>query len=367
MISAKPRLAILVNIVAPYRIPIYQALSKGFELVVYYSGYERDRKTWVDLSVGIPVRKVWGVTLVFPQKRKGKVFGLRHFHINPGYFTELIKFKPDAIITNEMGFRSTVALVYGYLFRKPVWVWWGGTLHTEKSIHWVKKLWRKLFIRFVQRWISYGETSTEYLLSLGVPRSKILQVQNCVDETVFSQKVDPLFHLTPRPVLLYVGQLIGRKGLDLLLEAAARVQKKGHIFSLALVGDGPDENRLKEKAKMLRLENIYFLPGQKPSLMPAVYRSGDVLIFPSLEDVWGLVVNEALWSGLPVISSIYAGCTKEIVPPENWFDPLDPGSFDTALEKAIQGKIAQPDTSPLLSCHKVAEMIAEDLKSLLSQ
>lgn len=364
------RVALLVNIVAPYRVKIYRTLAEHFDVGVFVSGIEKNRSTWRGVEnelEGLTVKRVWGITLAIPRRHRDGLFDRWYLHLNPGYLQDLIRFAPDAIISNEMGFRSLMALLYGFLFRKPVWVWWGGTLHTERNIGIVKRVLRKLFARLVPRWISYGSTSTEYLFSLGIPNDKILQIQNCVDENIFKNHSLPAFSLTPRPVLLYAGQLIGRKGVDLLLESAARLQKKGLIFTLVLVGSGPEKERLEAKAYSLGLHNVHFFPPRRPEEMPAVYRSADVLVFPTLEDVWGLVVNEAMLSGLPVISSIYAGCTSEIVPPENTFDPLIPESFDSAMERAVTGKIAPPDISKIIPCEVVANMIAEDIRRHVSK
>lgn len=362
----RPRLAILVNIIAPYRLPIYRFLAQRFETQVFFSGRESNREMWGRMAQGgFSVKRARGLSISLPQRGERGVYDWRYLHVNPGYLTELLRFRPDAIISNEMGFRSLVALLYAKAFRRPLWVWWGGTLHTERFIGRLKILWRKFFSRWVPRWISYGKTSTEYLLHLGVPRERILEIQNCVDEKLFTRPVPPMYAFSPKPVLLYVGQFIGRKGVDLLLESAQRLQAKGYKFTLLLLGGGPDKERLEHKARELRLSNVHFLPPEKPESMPRVYRSADVLVFPTLEDVWGLVVNEALWSGIPVIASIYAGCTSEILPPENRFDPLNPDTFDAALERAIQGDIALPDISLLLPCEKVAEMIAEDIQKVL--
>src|SRR5215472_15436943 len=90
-------------------------------------------------------------------------------HIEPGYIPELVRERPDAVITDEMGFRTLVGLAYGTCFHKPVWVWWGGTCHTERRVGWFRKVLRAVIARWAKRWISYGQTSTEYLLTLGVP------------------------------------------------------------------------------------------------------------------------------------------------------------------------------------------------------
>jgi glycosyltransferase involved in cell wall biosynthesis len=367
----KRRIALMLNILAPYRIPLVRRLADNFWLRLMLSGEERNRAVWDEhirsklAELQIESERVWGLTFAIPRLFKGKLFDHRYVHINPGYLRALLRFRPDGVITNEMGFRSAVAVLYGYLFRKPVWVWWGGTLHTERAIGPIKRLWRKIFAKVVRRWISYGCTSTEYLLSLGVPRERILQIQNCVDERLFVEQHSPALQIEPKPVLLYVGQLIKRKGVDLLLIAAAKVQAKGHQFSLLIVGSGPEQANLESLAKQLGLKNVLFLKERVPSEMPGIYRSADVLVFPTLEDVWGLVVNEALWSGLPALVSKYAGCAPELVPETNVFDPLWPEDFEAALERAVRREIAPPDLCRLIPCEKVAEMLILDIKAEL--
>jgi len=371
---SRKRVALMLNIIAPYRLPLIKELAKHFHVRVMVSKTEDNRAQLWDTYVvqelqklSIEWEKVWGITIILPRFRRGERFDQRYIHINPGYFLSLFRFHPDVIITLEMGFRSIVALLYGFLFHKPVWVWWGGTLHTESSIGFIKRNWRKIFVKIVSRWISYGQLSTEYLLSLGVPREKILQIQNCIDESLFRVKYVKSLQIEPRPVLLYVGQLVKRKGIDLLLQAASKVQQKGLKFSLMLVGSGPEEETLKEMAQELGLSNIYFFRGKSYSEIPSIYKNADVLVLPTLEDVWGIVVNEALWSGLPVLVSRYAGCATEIVPETNIFDPLSPEEFESALERAIRGEIAPPDLSRLFTCNEVASLIIEDIKKTINE
>lgn len=242
----------------------------------------------------------------------------------------------------------------------------GGTSHTERGRVTVKRLIRKFLARRVPRWISYGRTSTAYLTSLGVPRDRILQVQNCIDETHFSVEVQPLLELHPKPVILYVGQMVARKGVDRLIEAAASIQREGLQFSLLLVGDGPESERLKRYADELGLTHVYFLPTQPYEVMPSVYRSADCLVFPTLEDVWGLVVNEALWSGIPVACSIYAGCAEELVPERNRFDPINHQDFVRVMRMAVNRELVPPDTSRLLPSAVVAQMIQDDIARVLA-
>ncbi|HZN97923.1 MAG TPA: glycosyltransferase family 4 protein, partial [Gemmatimonadales bacterium] len=293
------------------------------------------------------------------------VLDSRYLHLNPGYLTDLLRLRPDAIITTEMGFRSLVALAYGQMFRRPVWVWWGGTCHTERGIGKIKRAFRRRFVPRVRRWLSYGATSTEYLASLGADPERVVELQNCVPEIQYTEAVTPALQLSPRPVVLCAGRLVPGKGVDLLLHAAHRAQAEGRMFSLLIVGDGPERQSLEQAAVDLALANVHFRGACPAEDMAAVYRSADVLVFPTLDDVWGLVVNEALWSGLPALVSVYAGCAREIVPRENTFDPLDPTDFASKLLRAIDRELSPPDLSRLRRLSEVSDRIVKELRASL--
>jgi glycosyltransferase involved in cell wall biosynthesis len=364
----RPKLAILTNLLAPYRVPIFQRLAERFEVSVLLSGKEGNRDQWRDLERevhGFRVKRATGFTWSWIRREQGTVLDTRYLHVNPGLLTDLLRIRPDAILTDEMGFRTLTALLYARLFAKPAWVWWGGTVHTERGITLGKRLFRRWLAGQVRRWFSYGKTSTDYLASLGVSRQNVAELQNCVPEGPYLAAQSPTVQLEIRPVLLCVGQLVPRKGVDLLLHAVARVQAEGLAFSLLVVGDGPEKPFLERRAKELGLQNVYFYAMQPPACMPAVYRSGDVLIFPTREDVWGLVVNEALWSGLPALVSIYAGCARELVPPGSTFDPLDPTDFVTKLRLAVTGQLPPPDRTRLRPIDDVSGIIIRELDATL--
>jgi len=94
-----------------------------------------------------------------------------------------------------------------------------------------------------------------------------------------------------------------------------------------------------------------------------VYRSGDVLVFPTIEDVWGLVANEAILSGIPVLCSQYAGCAEELIPPENIFNPRDQEQFKQKLRAAVGGRIARPDPSRLRTTPQLATKLIQALEA----
>jgi len=360
------KLALLTNMVAPSRIPVYQGLGSSFDLLLLHGGSEANRDSWRDLDTSLPnasVKRAWGWQIRMAKKENGETIDHRYLHLTPGYIWHLLRFRPDVVVTNEMGLRTLISLTYGALFGKPVWVWWGGTLHTERKLGPARRALRTVVSLWARRWISYGQSSSEYLVSLGVDSNRILQIQNAVDEQRFAAPTKPGFDLHPRPVLLHVGQFIARKGIELLLQAAATLQKEGKEFSLLLVGSGPDKQALERLAAHLNIKHAHFESSRPPEEMPSVYRSADVLIFPTLEDVWGLVANEAMLSGLSVLCSKYAGCANELFRPDNIFNPKDPAEFAVKLGKAISGELPKSDLSYLKSTSQIVGDLVRALES----
>jgi glycosyltransferase involved in cell wall biosynthesis len=328
--------------------------------MVLHGGTEANRESWKGLEKALPnarVMRAWGWQIHYAKKVEGEVFDEKFVHVTPGFAWGLLRFRPDAVISNEMGFRTLIALTYGTFFHKPVWVWWGGTLHTERGAGRLRNTIRKVISHWAKHWISYGQSSTEYLLHLGVKSERILESQNGINEEQFQADAQPAWSIHPRPVVLYTGQFIERKGPGSLLEAAAIVQQRGCEYSLLLVGDGRDKSSLEERAKTLGLKNVHFRPAQTPDKMPSVYRSADVLVFPTREDVWGLVANEAILSGIPVLCSKYAGCAQELFSEESIFDPEDLAEFTYKLGEVVAGRLPKSDRSRIKSTREIANRI----------
>jgi glycosyltransferase involved in cell wall biosynthesis len=141
----------------------------------------------------------------------------------------------------------------------------------------------------------------------------------------------------PDVVLLVVGRLIPRKGLDELLHTWDRLpgeERRG--WRLVLAGDGPDGPALADFAGRAGLSDVVFTGPIDYSRIADYYAAADVLISPTLEDNWSLVVPEGMSTGLPVMCSIYNGCYPELVQEgrNGWrYDPLDECSALGALRR----------------------------------
>src|SRR5262249_27471579 len=116
--ARKKKLALLTNMVAPYRVPLYSILANEFDLLIIHGGKEANRDSWNGLEEAVPgarVVRAWGWQIHYTKKLDGKPFDEKFVHITPGHLWHLLRFRPHAVISNEMGFRSVIALAYGTL------------------------------------------------------------------------------------------------------------------------------------------------------------------------------------------------------------------------------------------------------------
>ncbi len=369
-----PRMALLVNLVAPYRVAFYDEIARHVDLDVLYSGHEDNRIGWEAAHLGLTrarARRVWGWVLKLKRLAVrgsggggGRSDG-RYLHISPGYVVDLIRSRPDAVVTSEMGWRTLVALGYGLLAGIPVWVMIESSLHSERRPGRLRSLVRGVITAGTRRWIAVGACTAEYLASLGVAASRVTTIQGTVDERPFRHSPRLPRAADQKPVALCLGQLVPRKGVGLLLEAVVTLAAQGVELELLIAGDGPERPWLAARARELNLPDVSFLGHRTTEEVSALLRRADFLVFPTLEDVWGLVVNEALWSGLPVLASAYAGCAKELLPSENIFDPLDREGFVAALKRAAVEGLAPADQASLWTAATAAQRLAEAVLTTL--
>ena len=166
----------------------------------------------------------------------------------------------------------------------------------------------------------YGTRASEYVQSLGVPTARIKhRVQAAalpLDYSSSSALKDRLAHVsnTPRPRYLYVGRLSEEKQIYILLEAFDRVFRQRTDAQLTIVGTGPQKADLEKFARSLvSREGIAFVGAKSGGAIYDEYKRATCLILPSRSEPWGLVVNEALSYGCPVLVSDRCGCVPELV------------------------------------------------------
>jgi len=181
-----------------------------------------------------------------------------------------------------------------------------------------------------------------------------------------------------RPVFLFAGMLLKRKGLDYLLKAAhSLIQQDLRDFSLLVVGSGPDAVAMKNLAIRLGLEKHVTWHEDVPyHRMGAFYSACDVFVFPTREDVWGMVALEAMAFGKPIICSRHAGARELVRHKENGFivDPAHTGELADRMARFIRkpelivqfgavSKAIMAKHSALATATMLAESIGSVLRS----
>jgi 1,2-diacylglycerol 3-alpha-glucosyltransferase len=196
---------------------------------------------------------------------------------------------------------------------------------------WIKEFIKKKIVRRYSSALCGGALQKAYLEKLGIPRGKIFLGYNAVDNLYFSEAakqvrnqygshaVESLKSTFSSPYFLASNRFVPRKNLSFLLEVyavykAKMIEAKYIPWRLVLLGDGPEMTKLKQLTVHYGLTNHVDLPGFcQIDQLPSYYGLANAFVHPALQEQWGLVVNEAMASGLPVLVSERCGCAPELV------------------------------------------------------
>jgi glycosyltransferase involved in cell wall biosynthesis len=315
------RIGIVMNMIAPYTTPVFERLDARPDcdiFVVYETAMEPSRR-WepkLDLPYGHSVLPSWTFDLAWLAVGAGfKTREDTYLYIPKRPLTVLSRFAPDAVIAAGGGIWSSPTNIAVLAARaRHAWAfvpWWGSFRREAQTV--ARRLaepWVRAFIRTSDAWLAYGSRSSAELVRLGADSARIV--------------VAPLVATPPPPGgvsrrerllregamrYLFVGRLIERKGIDILLDAFRGVDG-GELW---IVGDGPLAALVENAAASD--ERVRFFRQLEPSRLHEVYREADVLVLPALYDVWGLVVNEAQAHGLPVIATDQVGAAADLIDP----------------------------------------------------
>ena len=332
----------LTNYPSPYRVHFFDELGKYMDVTVLYSDRVEDMKhrnaDWFEEG-----EHGFRAVRLTPKVRVGRRYLC--FDVLPW-----LKKQYDAIVV--CGYSSptaVLAMAYLRLYRIPFYMEVDGGLVRQdgKLKHFVKKS----LVCMANRWLSTGVHTTGYLVHYGAREEKIthypfssLYERDILEVPVSRQEKEVLrreLDIPEKQMILAIGQMIHRKGFDVLLKAAKDLDPETGIYFVG--GEAKEEYwKLREE---LGLKNVHFLGFQKKERLAQYYKAADVFVLPTREDIWGLVINEALAYGLPTITTDRCVAGLELI------------------EDGINGYVVPVEDADALA-EKIQAVLASDLEQM---
>lgn len=361
----KRRVVLLTSGFAPYRVPLWNALSEKCDLTVVLLALKENQRLWeANLgSIRCRVECLSGSQIHIRLLDWTLVTGF------VGLTRLLDEIDPAVIVIG--GYESPgfwAARSWAQRKSIPKVLWMESTLLSSRTTNIAAVNWLKArFVRSCEAYYAAGKNSARYLEFFGARPERIAVGTNVPDTLLFSSCERRGEELDGVVSLLVVGQLIERKGIRSALLALTQLT---HLrWKLCVTGTGPLEAELREFADRNLPGRVSWHGYVKYDEMSHFYCGADVLLFPSLNEVWGLAVNEALLSGLLVVGSNRAASVLELVADgENGYviDSSSPTALAIGIEKAIRGVPADRHAIRRSVAHLTPELEAAKIMEAIS-
>lgn len=321
------KVLLLNNVPAPYFTPLFEKLgeTENWELTVCYaSGWNSD----VGWENAIRSNSATHTTIILNEPSSTPDVWVRYsWNASFRLLRFLIDHQPDYIICYGYTLRPQImAIMWAAITRTPFAVI-GDANYFIDSVTGLKRFLKTLWLRnVVQRAaavMAIGTASRRFWESYGGQTEKIFETPFAVDNTFFAKSscdreadASELRHqlgLADSVVFLFVGRLVKRKNVDLVIQAAQQLHEKR--VSVVIAGSGEEQAALKKIAA--GDPHIIFTGNIKPADLPLYYAMADVLVLPAGKEPWGLVINEAMACGLAVIAHKHCGAAVDLVDEKN--------------------------------------------------
>ncbi|BAU66922.1 glycosyl transferase group 1 [Stanieria sp. NIES-3757] len=264
--------------------------------------------------------EVVGKFRVIEVNRDDSSYGDNFTYLSPSILWHLFKLRPQVIFSSSFGVWTILVLML-----KPL-MGWRAIIAYEGSSPGVdyRHSALRLFVRRAMVWltdacITNSWAGRAYLIDVlnAKPERVFLQPYEIPDEKTLpasSQGIEESISWLPRPMFLFVGQVVPRKGLQSLLKACAVLKDRGYEnYTLLVVGDGFQRKELETFCWEHQLsDRVNWVGSVSYDQIGSYFKDADIFIFPTLEDTWGVVSLEAMLLGKPIICSKGAG-TSELV------------------------------------------------------
>ncbi|MGB3293934.1 MAG: glycosyltransferase family 4 protein [Phormidesmis sp.] len=323
--------------------PIICECNRIFKETIFYTG-----QVWPNFSLENPGARqvqVVGNTKFMESVKVESGYSQGFIVASPVIALDLVKYRPDVIIASAFSLWTLIALLLKPLYRwKVIVVYDGFSPNTSYKATSLRSVIRSGMGKAIDAFIANNHGAENYLTqTLKLPPDKVLRypyltsdIESLKGKSARIESAQPL----KKPIFTYVGRLIERKGVKALFAACALLEKRGFIdYSLLIIGEGDQQTELQMFAQQESLSaQIVWTGWLEYQQLGDCFQLADVFVFPTYEDVWGMVVLEAMAFGKPVLCSKWAGAMEMIDPGENGylFDPHQPETLAKLMQHCIE-------------------------------
>jgi glycosyltransferase involved in cell wall biosynthesis len=338
------RVLVVTSPPTPYRVPVFSRIARdpAIDLRVLFCAEGEATRPW-DLSERFDFEHevLTGLEIAVGREDRHAWF------VNPGVLRALRRARYGvAVVWGWWQFASLVAARHARWTRRPYVVFseTHAPLSRSGPRRWARTRLATSVVRGASAWLATGTLSTRHLVSLGADEAGVFPFPNAPDVEALEARaraarpgrdaIRASYGVRPdAPLALFVGRFVEKKGLRPLLAAFPRVAERVPAARLLLVGDGPSAEEVRRLAAPLG-DRVVFAGFAQPDRVHEAYVAADVLVLPSLDEPWGVVVNEAMVCGLPVVVSDAVGAAHDLVRPgaTGW---VAPAGDETALAGAL--------------------------------
>ena len=316
----KQRLVVLTEIISPYRIPVFNALAKRPEIdlhVIFLAETDSSMRQWQvyssEIRFSYEVLQSW-------RRRLGKLNVL----VNSNVAEALREAHPDVILCGGYNYlASWQAVHWAKKNRVAFLLWCESTASDRRNRHQLVERLKTSFLRSCDGFVVPGKSALEYLQQMTDGSRIIVVAPNAVDIQLFAIGNELALAAQcrlrgalglPARYFLFVGRLVKAKGVLDLLDAYSGLSPELRAgVGLVFVGDGPLRADLEVMARSVFPGSVHFPGFIHRDELPSYYSLAECLVLPTHSDTWGMVVNEAMACGLPVICASVAGCAADLV------------------------------------------------------
>lgn len=361
------RILYMTNIPSPYRVEFFNELGKYCDLTVLFERREAKGRdaAWLkgtfENFTGIFLKGV-------PIANESALCPVAIKYLHNGNF--------DGIIIG--GYSTPTAILsiqYLAMHRMPFMLNSdGGMVKDDGKIKYAVK---RYLISRASAWLSTGKTTDEYLIHYGAKQDRIrrypftsLRAADILAKPVDEGEKAILrleLGMTEKKIVLSVGQFIHRKGFDVLIKASDNLSDDVGVY---IVGGEPTPEYLMMKDD-LKLDRVHFIGFKQKDELKKYYAAADLFVLPTREDIWGLVVNEAMAAGLPIVATNRCNAGLELVSDgvNGYIIPIDDAAalaerINEVFANPIKQKAMAEASLRIISNYTIENMAAEHIVAL---